>query len=233
MDVYIEEILSALSNTPDSAPCLVRLAQAVRTDGPATVYAWSTGRLLATVRPGQVSIGRHWGVVTGPNRITLYASDLAPLDSACAHWAANRDSWAAWYESSAGHPPGWGCSGIYYQPPGSDSSRVRLGERVLGTLHGRELHGRNTTQRVRPQVSPAPGVRVVDRIMRTGEAMGPAKALSGLHYRLDSGLLLKADRFNLQLTRGKQGMSLEPGEESLARALAEVLPNLRAVNPSS
>lgn len=70
---------------------------------------------------------------------------------------------------------------------------------------------------------PAPGVRITGRIMRIGEAMGPAKAQTGLRYRLDGGLLLEADRFNLKLARGRHGMILEPGEEILAAALAAVM----------
>lgn len=223
MDAYIEEILSALSDAPDSVPCLVSLAQAVRADEPATVYVWSNGRLLATVGRGQVRIERRLGVVSHPNRITLYPNDLASLDAACAHWATNRDSWAAWYETGAGYPPGWGCSGIYYQPPGSDSPKIRLGERALGTLHGHELQGSNTTQRVTPPVLPAPGVRITGKIVRTGEAAGRAVAQTGLRYRLDGGLLLRADRFNLKLTRGRQSVYLESGEESLTAALAALV----------
>lgn len=216
----IDEIVSAVS---DGAPCLIALAQAIRPDGDAAAFAWSNGRVMATVAADKATMWRRFGVMSKSNKITLSLGDIALLGAACTHWADERDSWAEYYESGAGHPPGWGCSSIFYRPSGADSEPVMIGRRAMGRLKGQELQGRNVIRRLRMPKAVAIGVRITARVYRMGEAVGPAEALIGLLYELDGGLKLRTDRFHQQISRGKGCIFLEAGEEPVVGALAEVL----------
>jgi len=215
MDDSIDTILDALAGDVD---CLVKVATARRASGPASVYVWSSGRILATVAGGLATIERRFGQVTEPNRISLNATDLASLGNACAHWAALRDNWAEYYETTAGYPPGWGCCGYFYQPPGRDVPRIKLGERGLGRLIGRQLQGRTEVRGV-AAVGDHNGVRVVAELWRVGEKQGPGEAMTGQRLVLPDGLQVETTRSGAMVCRSNERVHLEAGEEAF---LAEV-----------
>jgi hypothetical protein len=220
------EDLLELSSGGHGKPCLVQLGRALHKDGATTGYAWSSGRIGATVSKGWVRIRRRLGVMgrgnEGDNDLRLDRDELRALLVACEDWAKRRNDWAAFYSSGSGHPPGFGCSTTWYQPPGKNAKRVRLGERTFGRPRGEELLGRDELVPLVPEGKLAVSVLVEADIWRRGEKHGPAEgSLVGARYRLGGEAVFIAERGGAEVQCRGRTVHLEPGEEEFVAALLE------------
>ena len=158
----------------------------------------------------------------GDNDLRLDRDELRALLVACEDWAKRRNDWAAFYSSGSGHPPGFGCSTTWYQPPGKNAKRVRLGERTFGRPRGEELLGRDELVPLVPEGKLAVSVLVEADIWRRGEKHGPAEgSLVGARYRLGGEAVFIAERGGAEVQCRGRTVHLEPGEEEFVAALLE------------
>jgi hypothetical protein len=222
------EDLLELASGGRGKECLVQLGRALHKDGATIGYAWSSGRVGATAGSGWVRIRRRFGVIglrnKGDNDLRLDLSELRALGVACDDWARRRDDWAAFYSSGSGHPPGYGCSTTWYQPPGKNAKRVRIGERTFGRPRGEQLLGRDEIVPIVPAVKLPESVLVEADIWRRGEKHGPPQgSLVGARYRLCGGAAFMADREGAEVQCRGRTVHLEPGEEAFVAALLEAM----------
>ncbi len=213
----------------DGEPCLIELGRALDGKGAASVgYFWSTGRIGAGVGPGGVRIRRRFGVMGKGERgndLTLEASELRALEHACHDWARRRDEWAAFYFSTSGYPAGFG-GASYYQPPGKDSSAIKLGSEGIGGRQGKGLVGSDDVVPLPDAVAVGAGASVVAELWRRGERHGPRQGvLQGVRYALcDDAVVFDARRHGGEVRRREgDAVHLEPGEESFVTALVRVV----------
>lgn len=235
-----EQLILEAAGAGDGTPRLIPIGTATAPNGAVLAgYVWGTGRVRATVHPGWLRVWRESGRVGG--MVRLDPRRLDALKVVCRDWTRRRDDRAAFWSSSAGYPPGTG-GAHYYQAPGRDSERQRIGRELLGEFReGETLRGKNE---LRPLPSPrqlTPGVQAIAEIWRRGERFGPLEgSLVGLRYQVDGRFEADATRRELRLRRkdGEQRpqrnriersprandheMSVEPGEEGFVDALADL-----------
>lgn len=219
----LDDIISATCAS-QSSPCLVELARAVGAEGePDSVgYAWSTGRITASVTERRVHLRRRFGPISPRGALVIDRSDLGALARACRVWSERRDQWSAFYASAAGYPIGFG-SAWYYRAPGRDSARVVVGRKVVGNRQeGETWQGRDEVVPLDAREHVDEGVERVADVWRRGERFGdPAGALVGQRYRLGR-VHVDARRLHAHVvdTRSAVEVYLEPGEEHFIAALA-------------
>lgn len=187
------------------------------------IFLAPNGRIGAAVGGGRVALARHLGHV-GDGKIELSRSELKALDAACWDWARRRVGWAAFWESCAGYPGGYG-SAWYFQPPGRESPRVKVGSRCYGRETGEPFRGKDVVvARPRP-LRGVGGIPIVATIYRVGERSGrPEGEEVGVVYRLSPAARLEARRHDAVLVRAGRRMGLEPGDdEDFIRGLLKVM----------
>lgn len=222
----LDDIISATCAS-QSSPCLVELARAVGAQGEADSvgYAWSTGRITASVTERRVHLRRRFGPVSPSGAFVIDRSDLGALARACRVWSERRDHWSAFYASAAGYPIGFG-SAWYYRAPGRDSARVVVGREVAGNRQeGERWQGREEVVPLDAPEHVAEGVERVADVWRRGERFGDSTgALVGECYRVGR-MHVDARRPHARIVDTLTGVEvyLEPGEEHFIAALARSL----------
>jgi hypothetical protein len=175
------------------------------------LFLWSTGRIGASFAAGRVTLAREYGDV-GDGSLALTLAEFRALDRACRDWERRRDSWAAFWESCAGYPIGYG-AGRYFQRPGPRAREERIGRwcRDEGNT-GYTFKGKDVR---RPPAAPLPrGVGIDAEIWRLGEKFGKPKGERvGVVYRLGPGCRLEARRPEAMLFQGRRRIGLEPHDE--------------------
>ncbi len=218
----LEEII-AVVHARSSTPVLIEIARThrgARIDR--RVFAWSNGRITGTVGIDGVELKRRCGVMTSP--FALDARELAALASVSADWSARRASWAAYYVSSAGYPPGFGAA-AYYQPCGAESVPRVLGRDLFGRAReGDWLIGSEEIRELDVHVQVAPAIEVTGEIWRRGERhTTPGGEIVGCVYVFGS-LHAHAYRRQLRLSRVHDtALVLESGEEAFVAELTSVV----------
>lgn len=216
--MHANDLLNMFLSAPPvvGAPAAwVRLA--ARAD--ATGYAWSTGRLLAWVRPEAVVLLRRFGAVGGAglvSRLEVPLERLPALAAAAAAWASRREGWASFaHQGSAMGGGAW-----VYQAPGGGSPPVTVG-RTGALADGGGFEGVEEERLLTiPELLPA-GVRVVSAIWRLGERWGaPEGEEVGARFELGGGWWLEARRREARVVPPEgAGLALEPGEAAALGAL--------------
>lgn len=183
----------------------------------------SDGRLQAVIAEPGVTISRRFGDVTPPNSIALDLRSLRALQRACSHWAKTRDAWHAYFESSAGHPPGGFSRSVYFQLPGAESRPQKLGEWAFGKLHGQGLRGRPEVRPLATPIQVARGVLVTANVCWRAGVFLWFSTLFGVEYTLRDCIVMAAHRHQATLAAEGQSVVLEAGEEGFIRLLTERL----------
>jgi len=218
----LEEII-AVVHARSSAPALIELGRTHRGGQiDRTVYAWSNGRITAAVGSDGVELQRRCGAVTRSPFI-LEARALRTLAIVCDDWAARRSSWAAFYVSAAGYPPGFGAA-AYYQPCGDDAVPEAIGRELFGRAReGEWLIGRDEIRELHQRAHVGPGIEVTAEIWRRGERRGNRSGeVVGCVYEVGA-LRAHAYRRHLRVACGDDAIVLESGEEAFISELAAVV----------
>jgi hypothetical protein len=216
----LDDIINAAC-VRDSEPCLVEVGRALRKHATETVFAWSSGRITATVGPGWAQLKRRLGFVGDAVRLDL--AELRALDVACGYWTQRRDEWAS-FHCYPGAPPPYGGLSYGYQPAGRASEPVRLGTEMMGKLRGERFCGSEEIVPLSDPVKLTDGVCLEAEIWRRGERHGPADgSLVGVRYRLGDTVTLDAARRSARIVRAGEHVWLEPGEESFVAAVLGVV----------
>jgi len=218
----LEEIC-AVVHARSSSPALIEIARTHRGGRiDRTIYAWSTGRITATIDDDSVTLQRRRGAVSNA-RFHLDARELDALVAVFDDWAARRSSWAAFYVSTAGYPPGFG-GAAYYQAAGDDAVPAVIGRDLYGRpREGEWLRGRDD---VRPLGSPlgiGHAIQLTAQIWRVGENHGDTSGeLVGCVYA-SATIRIFAYRRHVRLV-GCDGRELfiEAAETELPRELVAV-----------
>lgn len=187
------------------------------------IFLAPNGRIGAAVGGGRAALARHLGYV-GDGRIELSRSELKALDAACRDWARRRDGWAAFWESCAGYPGGYG-SAWCFQAPGPESPRVKVGSWCYGRKTGEPFRGKDVVvPRPRP-LRGVGGIPIVATIRHVGERFGRSEGEEvGVVYRLSPAARLEARRHDAVLVRAGRRMGLEPGDdEDFIRGLLKAM----------
>lgn len=203
-----------------STPALIEVARTRRGGRiDRTVYAWSTGRIIAVVGAEGVTLERRRGVNCGGS-LAVEWRDLESLANVVDDWSARRASWSAFYVSTAGYPAGFG-GAAYYQRAGADGVPIVIGRELFGRpREGEWLRGR---EEVRPIASPEciDAMTEIDaQIWRLGEHHGNASGeIVGCVYTLPT-LRAFAYRHHLRVAaRDSSEVHIETSETDLPREL--------------
>jgi hypothetical protein len=216
----LDDIIDA-AVTRGSKPCLVEVGRALHQHETTTAYAWSSGRITATVGTDWVRLKRRLGVIG--DAVRLDVAELRALDVACGDWTYRRDGWAAYYTYPAAPPP-YGGSVYCYLPPGRASEPLRVGREMMGRLSGERFRGSEEIVPLQEPVELTEGVRIQTEIWRRGERHGPADgSLVGVRYRLSDVVTFDAERRSAKIARGGEYVYLEPGEENFVAAVLGVV----------
>jgi hypothetical protein len=218
--MLLEEIIE-VTCASSSAPTLVEIGRALRDGRPESVgYVWSTGRITAAVDDDGVRLHRRLGARSRRREPRFTPAELRALARASADWAGVRTEWAAFYESRAGYPAGYGAA-TYFLAPG-EGDRVVVGREVRGRVReGERLRGYDEIVPLAEKRSIDAEVSVIANIWRRGERFGdPAGSLVGCCYSFGR-VQVHAYRRHACLVDSFDGAEvyLEPSEEAFVAAL--------------
>lgn len=210
-------------------PCLIQIGQTrgSKSGEESTFYAWSTGRILASVRETGTLIRNRWAKPGEREGIEIPWRVLDALLVSLEIWTKRRESWAAFFSTRSGYPLGWGLREIFVAP-GPEEKWQTVWSRsmgMLGTPEGEAFKGRED---FRPKVQAdqlSGGVSLAAEIWRVGERQTPPEGLKvGEVFSLPEGFEVIARRNEANLKSKAGTVCLEKCEVEFVAALCRLRP---------
>ncbi len=173
------------------------------------IVTWSNGRIGATVTRKSLTIKRIYGRI-GKGDVTLSLPRLVAFDTLCAEWADIRNSWAAYFGSSAGYPAG--CAGAwYFQPAGIATKPTKVGVQHFGHVdEGERFTGTEDERDVEKTLAENSLFVHTKNVYRVGEKWGNSNGeLVGAVYEIPDEIRIEARRHELKICTQTGWTSIE------------------------